>query len=366
VYGGGASGAISGRAAALFDEFLRDHVVFADLAVYGSFDYTQASVVYEDRSRRLGLVLGGFHFVQQQLDPLDLNLAYYQRDFGVVGALRYPLDRFRRVELELSVGGSQRYCLTDFSGDVVLSCGHGLQQPSPAYASSADWKRRNGGVNLNLGPTLRFGYDAVRFHPRAGPIDGRSLVAELGVGWVPGRGAVNGFARFDAQQYVQLIGRTRLWFRAAAGTSVSPGGEAQLWRRSWWLTAEDNLRGYGPGDSAFLVGAHYYVANAELQVPLDPIIRFVFFEYLTGIAGVDFGGVFNRWSPRKDGGGALVEPGAWGARTLTGVLGFNLTFGPLLFRVHFGHPWDIGGRATPALAGHHSWVTNVTLRYLFF
>jgi hypothetical protein len=62
----------------------------------------------------------------------------------------------------------------------------------------------------------------------------------------------------------------------------------------------------------------------------------------------------------------VLEPGPWAARTLTGVLGFNLTFGPLLFRVHFGHPWNIGGLRTPALAGHHAWVTNITLRYLFF
>jgi hypothetical protein len=44
----------------------------------------------------------------------------------------------------------------------------------------------------------------------------------------------------------------------------------------------------------------------------------------------------------------------------------NLTLGPVLFRVHFGHPFDIGGVKTPALLLHQAWVTNVTLRYLFF
>jgi hypothetical protein len=43
-----------------------------------------------------------------------------------------------------------------------------------------------------------------------------------------------------------------------------------------------------------------------------------------------------------------------------------VTFGPILFRVHFGHPFDLGGVETPALAAHQAWVTNVTLRYLFF
>ena len=48
------------------------------------------------------------------------------------------------------------------------------------------------------------------------------------------------------------------------------------------------------------------------------------------------------------------------------LLGFNLLFGPLLLRVHFGHPFDIGGVRTPALQRGSSWVTNVTLRYFFY
>ncbi len=365
IYGGGSSGFFSGRAAALFSDYLRDHVLFTDVEVYGSFDYTQALVLYEDRSRRVGRVLGAYHYVQQQLDPLDVDLTYNQRDFGVTGALRWPLDPFRRFEAELSVGATQRYCLTDWTADITLDCA-GLREPSDAYASAADWRRRNGGTNLTVTPSLRFGYDSVRYHPLAGPIDGSSLLAELGAGWVPQRGAVHGFGRFDAQRYFHLWGRTRFWLRGAAGLSFSPGGEDRLWERSWWLNGADNLRGYGPGDTPFLIGSRYYVANAELQVPLDPILRLPLFEYMTGIAGLDFGGVFSSWDGRRDSGGGVVDPGAWEARTLTGVLGVNMTLGPILFRVHFGHPYRIGGVETPALADGQGWVTNVTLRYLFF
>jgi hypothetical protein len=365
VYGGGSGGGIAGRAAALFDDYLRDHVLFLDVSVLGSFNYTQAVAMYADRSRRTGLVLGGFHYVQQQLDPLDVNLAYNQRDFGISAALSYPIDRYRRVEAELSLGATQRYCLTDFSGEVVLSCG-GVQLAGSPYRSTADWRRRNGGLNVNLTPSVRYGFDSVRYHPTAGPIDGSSLLVELGGGWLPGRGAVHGFARGDAEHYFQLWGRTRLWTRAAAGWSFSPGGRSRLWERSWWVDPADNLRGYGPGDVGFLIGTHYYVANAELQVPLDPVLHLAIFQYVTGIAGVDFGGVFSSWDGRKDLAGDVVDAGAWGSRTFTGVLGVNLTLGPFLFRVHFGHPFRIGGVETPALASHRSWVTNITLRYLFF
>jgi hypothetical protein len=365
IYGGGSSAGVAGRAAALFSDTLRDHVLFFDVSVLGSFSYTEATALYEDRSRRTGLVLGAYHYVQQQIDSVDLNLAYNQRDYGILGAIRYPLNRYQRFEVELSLGLTERYCLTDFTGQVVLNCG-GLQSAGSPYASTADWRQRNGGTTPNISPVVRYGFDSVRYHPTAGPIDGSSLLLELGGGVLPARRAVHGFARVDAQRYFQLIGRSRFWTRLALGTSFSPGGVSRLWERSWWLSAPDNLRGYGPGDQAFLIGTHYYVANAELQIPLDPILQLALFEYFSGIAGVDFGGVFNEWNGSGGGNPNVIETGAWQSRTLTGVLGFNVILGPILFRVHFGHPFDIGGVKTPALLTHQQWVTNITLSYLFF
>ncbi len=107
------------------------------------------------------------------------------------------------------------------------------------------------------------------------------------------------------------------------------------------------------------------MANAELQVPLDPVLRLLIFDYIEGVAALDFGGVFDHYESGTDVNGDFV-PGAWDARTLTGVLGVNVLFGPLLLRVHFGHPWDIGGQETPALHFNERWVTNVTLRWFFF
>jgi hypothetical protein len=114
---------------------------------------------------------------------------------------------------------------------------------------------------------------------------------------------------------------------------------------------------------------HYYVANAELQVPLDAILRLFIFDYIEGVAAFDFGGVANQLHDKTytfPDGTAAVAPGLWEARTLTGVLGFNVLFGPFLLRVHFGHPFDIGGEKTPAMLSGTRWVTNVSLRLLFF
>ena len=374
VYGGGAGNAVAGRAAVLFSDLLRDHVLFVDVSVLGSFDYTQALALYENRSGRTGWVYGGYHFVQQNIDRIDPNLAYLQRDFGLLGALRYPLDRFERVELELTVGAIQRYCLEDFnpnlSGFFLNPCS-GVVTSNGAYPTTDAWRSKNDGMNPTVSPTLRWGYDTIRYDYPSGPLAGHSLLLELGGGWLPWRQAVHGFFHMDAQQFFQLSRRTRFELRFAAGTSFSPDVQSRIWERSWWLTSADNLRGFFPLDLENLIGRNFYVANAELQVPLDAIIRLFIFDYIAGVVGVDFGGVFDRWTTRagavrdQAGGLARSDVGAWDARTLTGVLGINVLFGPLLLRVHFGHPYDIGGLLTPAMREHDSWVTNVTLRYFF-
>ena len=237
---------------------------------------------------------------------------------------------------------------------------------------TAAWEAENGGVAVNVQPAIRYGYDTIRYDYATGPLAGHSLLVELGGGVLPQKQAVHGFFHFDAQQYFQLVGRANIGFRAAAGTSFAPNAAGERWERTWWLSSADNLRGFYPLDTNDLVARHYYVANAELQVPLDPIVRLAIFDYIEGVAAVDFGGVYDTWKthPTLDDQGNRVirriDLGAWDARTLTGVLGVNVLFGPLLLRVHFGHPWDIGGYQTPAMAAGTRGVTNVTLRYFFF
>jgi hypothetical protein len=347
------------------------------VAVLGSFDLTQALVLYEDRSRRVSRIFGAFHFVQQQLDRADPDFEYLQRDFGAVATLRFPIDRFQRFETELQVGFVQRYCLTDFSVAISDICGGPVLQNTP-IGSKAAWESRNGGTNPQLGPTLRYGYDTIRYDRFTGPLSGTSFMAEVGGGYLPTRQAVHGFFRTDAARYFQIAGRANFMLRVAGGTSFAPNDAGRTWARNWWITSADNLRGYYPLDLAYLVGRHYYLANAELQLPLDPILRLAIFDYIEGVLALDFGGVFDNWSraaTRSDN-GAPVDPRArdarpidlspWDVRTLTGVLGVNVLFGPLLLRVHFGHPFDIGGIVTPAQRQGSSWVTNITLRYFFF
>jgi hypothetical protein len=302
--------------------------------------------------------------VQPQVDRLDPLLSFYQRDFGAFGTWRWPVDRYRRLEGELILGGVERYCLTNGSSATATAC-NGIDGANLVYADSGAWRSENGGTALSASTTLRAGYDTLRYDPYTGPLRGTSLLAEVGGQWLPTRETVTGFFRFDAQQFWQLAGRANFMLRLAGGTSFSPDRSSRAWEKSWWVSAPDNLRGFYPFETGFLVGPHYWVANAELQLPLDPVLKLRIFDYVEGVMALDFGGVFGRYTSGRDVNGDVV-PGAWDARTLTGVLGVNALFGPLLLRVHFGHPWDIGGRETDALRFHERWVTNVTLRWFFF
>lgn len=372
----GAYGGYGGQAVALFDDLLRDRLLLVDLSVVSSFEYSQGLILYQDRSGRLPWALGAFHFVTPQFDRLDPTLSYYQREFGVSGALLFPLDRYQRVDLELTLGGVHRYCLTDQAADQPILCGGPQPRtmaPPSLYPSTEAWAAVNGSLNAQVTPAVRYGYDDVRIDRFAGPVDGRSVLLELGSVWVPNHSALSGFARADLAWRIRLVGRTNLMLRLAAGSSF-PADET--WARSWWLSAPDNLRGLYPLEVNRLVGADYWVANAELRFPLTWLVRLPIFDYVEGVAAVDFGGVSNRLESRRDPitgeilrdpiTGEILAPGAWDARTLTGVLGVNFLLGPLLFRLHFGHPFDVGGVPTAALAAGTEWVTNFTLRWLFF
>jgi hypothetical protein len=373
IFGGGSGSNVAGRAAVLFADYLRDHVFFLDLSVLGSFDYTQGLALFENRSRRVSWAAGAFHFVQQQLDRLDPRLVYFQRDFGLVGILKYPFDRYRRLEVELSAGGVDRYCVDDLTNSLTLSCGTievggGPYDPTGSNTTSiitANWRARNGGLQATVSPVLRFGYDTVQYDELTGPVDGSSLVVETGGGWLPAQEALHGFARVEAAHWWRLVGSANLMLRASAASSFSPDRKGQLWERSWWISAADNLRGFSPFDTQFLIGRNYYVANLELQVPLDPILRLVIFDTIEGVAALDFGSVFNQVDDRVLADGT-IDRGLWNGRTLTGVLGVNMLLGPLLLRLHFGHPFDIGGLRTPAIVAGDRWVTNFTIRYFFF
>jgi outer membrane protein assembly factor BamA len=169
----------------------------------------------------------------------------------------------------------------------------------------------------------------------------------------------------DAIHTIRIIGRSKINVRAAVGAA-----QGNRFGRRFFLSSFDNLRGFRWGD-ARLLGDGYYVGQAELNIPLDVLIRFAFFSGITGVVAFDFGGVVD--SSRA----AAQHPGfsklhaaateAWAQRTANYVLGVNLGLGPFELRVQFAHGIDIGGLVPEQNPdGSPAWVPNISLHYVYF
>ena len=375
IGGAGVGFAPVGQGGVQFADVLRDRTFLASLAIYGSFDLTDALAFYVDRSQRLVWGVGLFNTFQQGRDTRfpSANLCgqappantaqgnacevfYLQRQFGLEGLLSYPLSTFSRIELGARAQGISRSLL---DGGILDARGVGTNLPN----SELDGIR---GFDPEGEVNATYGWDTTRYGA-GGAIGGSSVLLELGGGFLPARGSDGLFTyvQGDAIQTFKLIGRSRITGRAAIGAA-----QGSRFGRHFFLSSFDNLRGFRFSDPR-LLGDGYYVGQAEFQFPLDVLIRFAFFSGITGIVGFDFGGVFEsnlayQHYPTKPKLFAATTE-AWANRTADYVLGVNLGLGPFELRVQFAHGIDVGGIIPETdESGHPTWVPNISLHYAYF
>lgn len=319
-----------------FADLLRDKTLALQFAMYGSWDFTDAHALYLDRTHRLGWLTGVFHTFQPKRDQTFSSPAapnqpdfYLEREFGVLGGVTYPFDRFQRMDLLLTLEGVNRDRFTDRSG-----------------TRQAEWDRRTGGSEPQALLSLGYGFDSTRIHPRVGPVGGSSALITLGGGFLPERASegegFNTWSELDLQQHIYLGGRSTIWLRLAGG--LAHDGR---FARQFYVSSVDNLRGFHFADLR-LIGRYYYISNLELSVPLDWLIRIALFEGLRGVAGADFGGVANQTDE------------LWSNRAFDLLAGVDFLAGPLALRLLFGFPIQIG-----PLLPSDGWVTNLALRFRY-
>jgi len=385
IGGAGIGFAPVGQGGVIFADILRDRTALINLAIYGSFDLTDALAFYVDKSKRLTWGVGLFHTFQQGRDtqfpsaqscllpPTSANqsnpceVLYLQREFGAEGLLSYPLSTFSRVEGGARLMGVNRDT-SFFSSPAFDRFGYPTNIPASELAQIK-------GFDPEATVSLGYGWDTTRYGP-GGAIGGTSILVELGAGDLPTRGAdgVFGYVQVDAIQTFRLIGRSKIDMRVATGLA-----QGSRFGRHFYLSSFDNLRGFQWGD-ARLLGDGYYIGQAELQFPLDVLIRFALFSGITGVFGFDFGGVVDTSRAALDYSqpcgthpapcgysrlnAAFTE--AWGNRTADYVLGVNLGLGPFELRVQFAHNIDIGGAFIPTSTGQPTWVPNISLHYAYF
>jgi hypothetical protein len=348
-FAGAGGGGFVGQVFAQASDRLKNHAMLLSVAVYGSLELTDGYLIYLDQSKRTTWGTGLFQSLRYRLDrsildlagdrggtlPFDAQLSW-ERFYGAMGLARYPLSSFLFLEGQLSIGGVS-YFMDPFTAFYL-----NLPEFNGIGDLYTPWRAQTSRARFQTEVSTSLGYNTLRYHYTGVPLSGTSTLLEVSLGAHPFDREVFGNVRLDAERYFPLhLGSTHVMLRGGTGTTF--GGQ---YARSFYLSSFDTIRGVPFGDERWLLGPHYLYSTLELRVPLDPIIRVLILNNIMGVAGFDFGGVGT--SPRD----------AWDHRVLNAAVGINVGFGPLLLRLHFAYPFDIGARAGRPDDG---WVTQFSI-----
>ncbi|MBI3556854.1 MAG: hypothetical protein HY074_11375 [Deltaproteobacteria bacterium] len=312
-----------GQVSAQVSDLMRNYSVSAELAVLGNFKYTDFSSALTSFSGRTKWVTGAYHLVEARLDNVFQDnkvRTYLNREFGVLGAMQYPLTAFSFIDAELRLAGVKR---SDFSESNLVST----------------WEAKNPGLETLIDPVLRLGYDRVVYELFTGPFKGYGLLFEADSSYYPARREWNERGRLDAAYYLDLVGRTILAFQAVGGASL--GG---IFRDPFMVLSDDIMRGYPFGDDR-LRGNYVLAGKAELRFPIGTFLKF---PELRGVLAADYGTIFKQWGQAPSGIASSYSAG----------LALNIP--PLAINILFSFPdrQAAGPRESAP-------ITHFTLRYLY-
>ncbi len=342
-FAGAGGGGFIGQLFAAASDRMKDHQFLLTLAVYGSFDLTDGFALYINDEGRNTWGTGLFQSLRFRVDRTfendpEASRTFFtsgERFFGVLGTLRYPLSTFLYLQGDVSIGGTKYFLDDDIEFYLAF----------PEYNETrellSEWNAANRAIRFQTEISGQIGYDSLKYHYATGPLSGSSVLLETSVGVQPFNEEAYSNIRLDAERYFPIFGRTHIFLRGGAGTTL--GGR---YARSYYLYSFDTLRGVNFGDERWLLGRNFLYSTLELQLPLNDIVRVAFLSDLEAVAGFDAGGV---GEGTRD---------LWDHRTVNAVVGFNLALGPLLLRLHFAKPFDINAAAGKPDPG---WVTNFSL-----
>ncbi|MFB6263126.1 MAG: tolB protein precursor protein, partial [Bradymonadaceae bacterium] len=321
---------IYGQLYASASDRLRNHRLMLDLVAFGELRRTDGSLTYINQSNRIiwGLSLfQDFKFrVDETFDSVDRFISA-DRFYGARGILRYPFSQYTYLQMALAAGGVS-YFLPGDSKRLLNERDTVNESQTDTYLSD-DWHRRNSSPRAQGEAQLSFGFDNIHYQRQTGPLAGTSFLASVTGDYQPGYDVLFANARIDGETYLPVYKRLNLFFRLGSGAAFG-----DRFARQFFLSSFYTLRGVPFGDPEFLLGRNFAYSTLEFQFPLNFIVRVPFVD-IEGIVGADFGGVGNSVTS------------AWQHRVFDAVAGFNFGFGPIVLRVHFAKPFDIGGAETP-------------------
>lgn len=255
-------------------DLMNDQVVFIGLAAYQGrrignlLENINASAIYLNQSRRLNWGIGAYRTNLASYSG-PFTISYREKAVGGIGVLRYPFDRFRRIQAEGVFEHSDRI---DFDF------------PDGSSVPGANGLRRKGWIASSY---LSYVYDNSLWIP-SGPIDGTRFRI------TGGTGSDFSNARFDS--YLLNVD-FRKYFRLGSRSAYAV-------RLDGWYSGGDRPRRVNIGGSLGLRGYPYYgsivgsraaMLNQELRFPLLNYLTFgtplgpLTFPELQGAAFFDLG-----------------------------------------------------------------------------
>lgn len=234
-------------------DLLNDQVVLFGFATYQGrrlgniFENLNVSGVYINQSRRLNWGLGAFRTnVSSYSEPGIVS--YREKALGAIGVLRYPFDRFRRIQAEAVFEHSER---TDFDF------------PDGSSVPTAEGFTRKGWIASNY---VSYIQDNSLWLP-SGPIDGGRFRITGGVSSDFSNSRFDSYLlNVDIRRYLRLGTRSAIAIRANGWYS---GGDRP---RRINIGGSLGLRGYPPYGR--IVGSRAFLLNQELRFPLLSYLTF--------------------------------------------------------------------------------------------
>lgn len=290
----------------VFSDLLSDHRLYLSLSSFQTagfgtlLDNFSGTAFYLNQSRRINWGVGAFR--QRGLFyEGDFNTLFEEHSYGAFAQVRYPIDRFRRIEAEYRLERSDRLDLTTDGG--------GIDEP-----------HRVGWLASNY---LTYVKDNTLWLP-TGPIDGErynltgGLVNDLSHGrfdsWL---------VAADVRKYLRTSLHSAVALRVEAYTS---GGERP---RRISIGGSWGLRGYP--QYGFVAGTRAWLVNAEYRFPILDFLTIGFpfgaarFPGVQGALFLDYG---RAWSSTTTDRGVLGASG----------LGLRMPVGPpLVLRLDLGY-----------------------------
>ena len=299
----------------LFSDLLEDHLALLELSSFQGnglgnfFGNINGTLMYLNQAHRINWGVGVFRLRGQFFEG-DLSTVYDETSTGVLGQLRYPLDRFRRLELEYRLEHSDRF---DFGSIDVLTGG------DPTTLHRVGWLSSN---------YLSFVKDNTLWLD-TGPIDGERYAVTGGVVNDVSHGRFDSWVAFgDYRRYVRTSLRSGFAFRAMA---YYGGGERP---RRTNIGGSWGIRGYPY--YGYVAGTRAWMANLEWRFPITDYLDLGFpFGPLRfpGVQGAFFGDLGRAWTPLTQERGTLGSSG----------LGFRMPVGPgFVLRLDVGYRFAYG------------------------